>query len=288
MITRRRALILASGGCFFSTEAASQQVVDRTLRIGVISTTASTYPGYAAFREALIQHGYLDGQNIRIESRFAAGQLDRLPGFATEMVALKVDLIAVVGAVTVRAVRQVTTSIPIVFTVVLDPVADGLVPNADRPGGNVTGVTNFDPAQPAAQMRLLKQIIPGLTRVAILGDAGAPNLLDRANSEAAAAESLRPQSIRLRGPTEDLDAVFATIEDERAGAVLGLEVPAVGLHAKRIIALATAARLPTMFAGDRSRTSLWSRTGVVCGLQRGGWRAWWTASLRARVPAICR
>jgi putative tryptophan/tyrosine transport system substrate-binding protein len=251
MITRRQTLVLASGIGLYSSSVAGQQVPAKGPRIGVISTTASTYPGYAAFREALSQLGYVDGQNIQIEARFAAGQLDQLANFAMEIVGLEVDLIAVIGAVTVRAVRKETTTIPTVFTVVLDPVEDGLVPNAEHPGGNITGATNFDPAQPRAQMRLLKQIVPGLARVAILGDAGVPNaVLDRANWQAAEAEGLRPQSIRLRGAAEDLDAVFASITDERAGAVLGLEVPAVGLHAKRIIALGTAARLPTMFAGD--------------------------------------
>lgn len=250
MITRRQTLILASGIGLCSSRVAGQQVSAKVPRIGVISTTASTYPGYAAFGRALKQLGYVEGQNVLIEARFAAGQLDRLSGFAAEMVALQVDLIAVVGAVTVQAARQATTTIPIVFTVVLDPVEDGLVLDAQRPGGNVTGATNFDPAQPRAQMRLLKQIVPGLARVAILGDAGVPNILDRANWKAAEAEGLRPQSIRLQGAAEDIDAVFASIRDEHAGAVLALEVPAVGPHAKRIIALATAARLPTMFPGD--------------------------------------
>jgi putative ABC transport system substrate-binding protein len=99
-------------------------------------------------------------------------------------------------------------------------------------------------------MRLLKEIVPGLERVAILGDAGVPDLLDRANREAALAEGLRPQNIRLRGPGEDIDGVFAAVREERAGAVLGLDVPAVGLHARRIVALATAAGLPTMVGGD--------------------------------------
>jgi putative ABC transport system substrate-binding protein len=116
-------------------------------------------------------------------------------------------------------------------------------------------------------MRLLKQIVPELARVAILGDAGVPNLLDRANWKAAEAEGLRPQSIRLRGAAEDLDAVFASLKDERAGAVLGLEVPAVGLHGKRIIALATAARLPTMFAGD------WSALGPMLSYGSSLWAA---------------
>ena len=110
--------------------------------------------------------------------------------------------------------------------------------------------------------------------MAILGDAGVPNLLDRANSEAAEAEGLRPQSIRLRGATEDLDEVFAAIKDEHAGAVLGLEVPTVGLHAKRMIALATAARLPTMFPGNSFAyepmlsygSSLWAATRRMAGM----------------------
>src|SRR5947209_7441627 len=124
MITRRRMLILTSGIGLCSSGASGQ--VAKVPRIGVLSTTASTYPGYAAFREALRQLGYVEGQNIHIETRFAAGQLDKLPGFAAELVALQVDLIAVVGAVTVRAVRQASATIPIVFTVVLDPVEDGL------------------------------------------------------------------------------------------------------------------------------------------------------------------
>jgi putative ABC transport system substrate-binding protein len=99
-------------------------------------------------------------------------------------------------------------------------------------------------------MRLLKQIVPRLERVAILGDVGVPELLDHANRAAAEAEGLRPLNIRMHGAAEDLDAVFAAIREERAGAVLGLDVPAVGLHARRIVALATAARLPTMYGGD--------------------------------------
>jgi putative ABC transport system substrate-binding protein len=99
-------------------------------------------------------------------------------------------------------------------------------------------------------MRLLKQILPALTRVAILGDAGVPDLLERANQEAAEAEGLRAQVIRLRGAGDDMDAVFAAIRQENAGAVLGLEVPAVFLHTKTIVARATQSKLPTMFAGD--------------------------------------
>ncbi len=252
MVHRRSLFTLAaaSGATLAPRLSVGQQAPAGPPRIGLLSTTASTHLGLTNFREGLRRLGYVEGQNILIEGRFAAGQLDRLPGFAAELVAMPVDLIAVFGAVTVRAVRQTMTTVPTVFTVVLDPVADGLVPNAERPGGNITGVTSYDPAQPRAQMRLLKEIVPGLERVAILGDAGVPELLDRANREAAEAEGLRPQNIRLRGPAEDIDAVFAAIREERASAVLGLDVPAFTAHARRIVALATAARLPTMSGGD--------------------------------------
>ena len=107
MITRRQTLLLASGIGLYSSGVAGQQVPGKVPRIGVVSTTASTYPGYTAFREALTQLGYVEGQNIHVEPRFAAGQLDRLAGFAAELVGLQIDLFVVVGAVTVRDVSRV-------------------------------------------------------------------------------------------------------------------------------------------------------------------------------------
>src|SRR5437588_4832754 len=93
MITRRQTLLLASGIGLYSSGVAGQQVPGTVPRIGVVSTTASTYPGYTAFREALTQLGYVEGQNIHVEPRFAAGQLDRLAGFAAELVGLQIDLL---------------------------------------------------------------------------------------------------------------------------------------------------------------------------------------------------
>jgi putative ABC transport system substrate-binding protein len=215
----------------------------------VIHPNAATDAGYAAFREGLAELGYVDGQNILIEPRFAEGRLDLLRAFAAELVALRVDLIAVFGAAAVRAARWATSAVPIVFAVIQDPVADGLVVDAARPAGNVTGLTNSDPAQPRAQMRLLKEVLPGLARVVILGDAGVPDLLDRVSVEAAEAEGLRPLAARLRGADEDVEGLFAAAREARAGAVLCLEAPITGLHATRIAVLAIEARLPTMFPG---------------------------------------
>src|SRR5262245_4472982 len=250
MLTRRQTLTLAPGAVLHPSIAVGQQVARPARHVGVILTAGSNSPVFTNFRDELARLGYVEGQDVRIEARFAGGRNELLPGFAAEVVAAGSEVIVVVGAVTVRAVRQVSATIPVVFTIVLDPVVDGLVTSADKPGGNTTGVTNFDAGQARDQIRLLKQILPALTRVAVLGDAGVPDLLERANQAAAEAEGLRAQLIRLRGARDDMDAVFAAIRQENAGAVLGLEVPAVFLHTKTIVARATQSKLPTMFAGD--------------------------------------
>ncbi len=221
-------------------------------RIGVLLTDDAAHPNYAALREGLAAHGRIDGQNIVIEPRFAEGRLDRLPRLAAELAALPVDIIAAIGAVHCRAAQQAAPNIPIVFAVVLDPVAVGLVAHADRPGGNTTGVTNFDPAQAWEELRLLGALIPKMQRVAILGDAGAPDALPRAACAAAKAQGLQAQLLLISGP-EELDGAFAAMRDARADALVALGVPIVNTHGAHIAALARAARLPTMFARDGAK-----------------------------------
>lgn len=251
MVDRRTALGLLAAATLASRARAQQ--LDDTPRIGLISTSVPAYPGHALFNQRLGELGYVQGRNLRVEPRYAAGLVDKLADFAAELLRLDVQLIAAIGAVTVQAVRKVSKTIPVVFTVVLDPVEEGLVPNAQRPGGRTTGVTNFDPAQPRAQMKLIKQLVPGIESVGILGDAGVSDQLDRANVQAAHEEGLRPVSFRLKGPDEDLEAIFSTLRERRAGAVLALEVPAAGLHGNAIVQRATAARLATVFPGDGMR-----------------------------------
>jgi putative tryptophan/tyrosine transport system substrate-binding protein len=129
-------------------------------RIGVLLAGDRSYPSFTAFREGLGELGYVEGRTFRMEARFAAGQLHRLPGLAAELVALRADVIAVIGAVAFWAARHATSDIPIVFTIVLDPIAAGIVADADRPGGNTTGATSFDPGQARSQIRILKQPCP--------------------------------------------------------------------------------------------------------------------------------
>jgi putative tryptophan/tyrosine transport system substrate-binding protein len=221
-------------------------------RIGVLLAGDRSYPSFAAFQEGMRDVGQVEGQTFTMEARFAAGQLDRLPGLAAELVALRVDVIAVIGAVTFSAARQATSDIPVVFTIVLDPVAVGMVSNADHPGGNATGVTNFNPDQARSQIQILKQALPGLARLAILGDAGVPDTLPNLNRAAAEAEGLRPQVLLLKD-AEDLDKVFSAFRDEGADALLSLEVPRTSTYGRQIVELAAAARLPTMFGRDLAR-----------------------------------
>jgi putative tryptophan/tyrosine transport system substrate-binding protein len=221
-------------------------------RIGVLLAGDRSYPSFAAFQDGMRELGHVEGQTVTIEERFAAGQLGRLPSLAAELVALQVGVIAVIGAVSFSAARQATSDIPIVFTIVLDPVAVGMVSNADRPGGNATGVTNFNPDQARSQIQILKQALPGLARLAILGDAGVPDTLPSLNRVAAEAEDLRPQVLLLKG-AEDLDKVFWAFRDEGADALLSLEVPRTSTYGRRIAELAAAARLPTMFGRDLAR-----------------------------------
>ena len=155
------------------------------------------------------------------------------------------------GAVTARAAKKAVTDIPIVFAVVVDPVADNVVPNLERPGGNLTGTTSFDPQQAKKQLELLMEAIPGLRRVALLGDQGVSEALIKASEAHAQAMGLQTRRLRVAAPNPDLEGVFAALRQEHADALLILEEPVVGVHAKRIAELAARDRLPTMFAPSR-------------------------------------
>ena len=202
--------------------------------------------------------GYVEGQTIAFEPRYAEGQLDRLPALAADLARLDVDAILALGGPAARAAKDATSKIPVVFSIVTDPVALGLVASMERPGGHVTGLTNLDPQQAARQLELLREIFPNLKRVAILSDAAIPGAdasglapIERANVAAARALGLEPQVIKLKGPTPDLDGAFSAMKSEGAEAVLVLEVPITLVHGKSIAERATAQRLPTMFPGGQ-------------------------------------
>jgi ABC-type uncharacterized transport system substrate-binding protein len=220
-------------------------------QVGFLAPQGRSLPLLDAFRQGLADLGYVEGRNVVIEPRFAEGQYERFPELIGELVGLKVDVLAVTGAVTARAAKKAATDIPIVFTVVVDPVADNVVSSLERPGGNITGVTSFDPHQATKQFQLLKEVIPELKRVAILGDQGVSEALMKSSEEQARALGLEPQRLRVAGPNPDLEAAIAAFKQGHADALLVLEEPVLGVHAKTIADLAAKDRLPTLFPPSR-------------------------------------
>jgi putative ABC transport system substrate-binding protein len=189
----------------------------------------------------------VEGQNIAIEFRWAEGQYDRLPGLAAELVRLRVNVIVAAGAPAVQAAKQATETIPIVMVNVSDPVAAGFVASLARPGGNITGLSLMLPELVGKQLEMLKEVVPKISRVALLwnpASAGnAPQL--RQAQDAARALGVRLQPLEARDPSE-IDKAFAAITTERAGGVIVLTDTMLQNHRTRIADHAARRRLPTV------------------------------------------
>lgn len=249
------AVILALGSVLGVALSGAQQPGKMTrvgfLGTGPAPTPATPYAPLREFRQGLDELGFVDGRDVVIETRWADGRIDQLPALAAELVGLKVDIIVGVGAVVGRAAKSATTTIPIVMAVVIDPVEVGLVANLERPGGNLTGLTTFDPQEARKKLELLEEVVPGLARVALLGDQALRTFMGH-HEEQARALGLQPQSLKIAGASPDLHGVFQAMERERADALLVLELPATVAHRRRIGELAAQQRLPTLFAGGSS------------------------------------
>ena len=207
---------------------------------------------FDAFISAMSAHGLEDGRTVVIEPRFAEGMLERTVGFAAELVERRVDLIVAIGAVGAGAARKATATVPILFAIVLEPVQLGFAESWERPGGNMTGVTNFDPRLAGEQLAILRETVPGLTRVAVLSDADIPrpaagNPLEQSCEAAAGKLGLALDWFRPRGPAPDWDGLFGEMKRRGCGAVVTLEVPVNIGNFAGIAALARSHRLPTMF-----------------------------------------
>jgi putative tryptophan/tyrosine transport system substrate-binding protein len=260
-ITRRRLLGMLASGVATSVlgiHLARAQREAKVFRVGMLSNWGPG-PVFETLKGELARLGYLEDQNVVFEARFPEGQLERLPGFAAELVGLGVDVIATYGGPPTAAARKATTTIPIVAAIVADPVAVGFAATLEHPGGNITGITSDDPSLGTRQFEILKQVLPKLARVAILSDSDIPGAdasglapIERANAAAARAAGLTPQVLKVRGPTPEFEAAFNAMVAEKAEALVVLEVPATFVHDKRIAELATARRIPTMLWGGAS------------------------------------
>jgi ABC-type uncharacterized transport system substrate-binding protein len=221
-------------------------------RIGFLSPSSPSDPltsrNLGAFREGLRELGYVEGQNIAIEFRWAEGKYDRLPGLAAELVSLKVDIIVATSLPAIQAAKQATRTIPIVMATSLDPVSTGFVASLAHPGGNITGLSAMAPDLVGKQLELLKEVVPKVSRVALLGNPANPGTapMVRRAQDAARELGVRLQPLEARGPSE-IDRAFAAMTRERAGALIVLLDVMFAEHRARIADLAAKHRLPAVY-----------------------------------------
>jgi putative ABC transport system substrate-binding protein len=231
--------------------SAEAQQATKVPRIGYLSPGMSASPpsSFEAFRRGLHELGFVEGKNIVIKHLFAEGKHDRLPKLAAELVSLKVDLIVVVGGQAAEAAKQATNSIPIVFTLVNDPIGAGLVVSLARPGGNVTGLSSVSQDLSGKRLELLKEAIPKASRVAVMYDPGDPAKIVEFKETQTAAAHLRVQlqALEVRR-LDEFDGAFKAATRAKAGAVLVLPTAILIGNHKQIAELAVKNRLPTMFA----------------------------------------
>jgi len=199
-----------------------------------------------AFRQGLRERGYIEGQNIAIEYRFAEGKFERLPGFAAELVRLKVDVIVSSSTPANRAAQQATQTVPIVIA--LGELRATPMSNIARPGGNTTGLNAINDELGGKRLELLKEVLPRLSRVAVLrnpnNQASATQLAD--TEAGARALRLQIQLLDVRGP-DDFERAFEATTRQRADAVFGLPDTMLTVHRKRLAELAAKHRLPTIY-----------------------------------------
>ena len=251
---RRTFLAMVSGSLLAAPFAAEAQPSSDIPRIGFLSlnlTAGDTRPREALF-QGLRDLGYVEGKNLVIEYRDAQGRPDRFPALAAELAALNVRLILTGGGTLgALAAKRATSTIPVVFGAAGDPVSEGLVASFARPGGNVTGLAVNSPELASKSLELLKQAIPGLSRVALLHkpDAAPPAVTKerlKTWDAAARALSMRLQVVEARGP-EDFARAFSDMTRERAGALTVVSTPVFDAAPRRLVELAARNRLPAVY-----------------------------------------
>ena len=230
--------------------AAEAQQAGKGYRIGYLSTPTreSVEHGLAAFLRTLRGLGWIEGQNLIIEYRWAEGNVERLPALAAELVRGKVDVIVAPAGSAALAAKNATSTIPIVMIFASDPVETGLVASLRRPGGNITGTT-FTPGPEifGKQLQILKEAVPNASRVAILSNPADPSFALQVRQVEATARSLgiRLQHVEARG-REEFDSAFAAMARDRADALLVTGTSTFLAHRTRLAELAVKGRLPTM------------------------------------------
>ena len=230
----------------FSVEA--QQPNKRPL-IGFLGGNSSSdlSPRVEGFKQGMRELGYVEGQNVTIEYRFADGKVERLPDLAAELVRLKLDCIVTAGTPATHAAKQATSTIPIVMGNVDDPIAQGFAASLARPGGNITGMTDIASELAGKRLELLKEAVPKLSRVAVLWTPNPPGAPQWEESRRTARElGLQVYSMEIR-EAADLEKAFTEAIRARSGGLTVVAASLLGANQKRIAELAVRHRLPVMW-----------------------------------------
>jgi putative ABC transport system substrate-binding protein len=231
--------------------AAEAQQPKTVVRLGFLgsSTFERQRNLVAALQRALRDLGHVEGQNIVLEQRYAGGQFQKLPELAAELVRLKVDVLIVEGAPAAHAAKNATRAIPIVFTNAADPVGTGLVASLARPGGNITGLSDFNAGVVAKRLELLKEVVPAASRIAVLLNPANPTNPLQLKLTRAAASSLGVTLLAFEARrADDIDRAFVAIRTERPEALIVIGDPMLGSHRRRIVDLSAKSRLPAIYS----------------------------------------
>jgi len=260
----RRAFVSGLGAVLAAPSAAVAQQGGKIPRIGVLSIyspDSGRRPYIYRLREGLQERGFVEGQNIIIEWRWARGSQDRLPALAAELVQLKVDILVTEVNPTVQAAQAATKTIPIVMTVASDPVALGFITSLARPGGNTTGLSLMIPDIMGKLLELLKEAVPKIHSVAILADATFPGnqLVTPEVLDAAARLGVQAVNFDVRSPS-DFDGAFAAMARQAIGGIVTAGGPLFSVHRERVAELAIKMRLPMV-----SSAAAYARAGLLLG-----------------------
>jgi putative tryptophan/tyrosine transport system substrate-binding protein len=251
---KRREFITLIGGATAAPllwRSAARAQAGRIPLVGFMgnSTAALEANLIGPFREGLREHGYEEGRNIEIVFRWAEGKYERFPALIAELVTARVDVIVTAGTPASLAVKKANTSIPLVMIAVGEPVATGLVASLARPGGNITGLTSISPEIEAKRLELLREVVPNISYIAVLWNAGSPVQVIQEKETKAAADVLGMKMLSLGVRSlEEIEKAFATIVGERPGALFVLADRLFLHHRQRIMDFATQQRLPGVHA----------------------------------------
>ena len=257
MISRRRfitgsVIALTPLGATASAQEYKAQQTGRSYRIGILEYS----PLWEPFRQRLRERGYVEGRNLLVEKRGVTGKPDQISAMARELVDAKVDIIAAAGAVATDAAKQATTTIPIVMIAVGDPVGIGLVQSLARPGGNVTGSSLLGPETAMKRLELLKELLPRLSKVALLWNSSSPAnwIYERDTGSAARSLHIEMESVPVTHPGE-LEKAFAAILRERPNAMIVSGELILQVHMRRVIDFAARTHLPAMYQNPEQAKS---------------------------------